>query len=106
MNAVLLRLSHIRIERFLFWCQCMLLGAAVVAYIYFTAMSVVHVVLRQELVVSIQDAESRISESEAEYLASATSLSKQTFEEMGLVELASITYVSVEADDEHLTRRP
>jgi hypothetical protein len=105
MNFILPKFSHIRIERLLFWCESMLLLLAVVAYIYFTAASVTHVVYRQELGLAIQDVESHISELETRYLAGSTMLSRSVAEDMGLVTLGTVAYVSVEEDGGRLTRR-
>lgn len=93
-------------ERVVFWFECVLLCAGVVAYGYFIVMSVVHVVLRQELMVSIQDTKTEVSDLEAQYLAKSSTLTLDQANKLGLVELKPVAYVTVPSEGGHLTRRP
>lgn len=96
---------HIRVESIISWLEWSILLLALVAYIYFIAMSVIQVVLRQELLVSIQEAETRVSTLEATYIVGSSKLSRDTADEYGLVALDSASYVTVASQNDRLTRR-
>jgi hypothetical protein len=106
MQTARIQLGHIPFDRIVFWCEWVLLGAALAAYTYFIVFSVVHVVLRQELTVSIQTEQTHVSDLEGQYLAQQTAISRATADQMGLVALKPSAYVSVGADSSRLTRRP
>ena len=69
-------------ERKLFYASALFLLVVFAAYIYFVSAAVAHVVVRKELTQEISEAQTRISELEAEYIASqqavelATALSR------------------------------
>jgi hypothetical protein len=95
---------HIRYEALISlieWTFCVL---AFVLYIYFIAMSVVQVVLREELLVSIQDAETRVSELEAQYFERSNKISREMADEYGLVAISEPTYITVVPVGDRLTR--
>ncbi len=95
---------HIRLERLVSWLQWAVMLVALVVYIYFIATTVVQVVLRQELLVSIQNVETNISKLEAVYFESSNKLSKDMASEYGLVAIAPIAYVDVMVEN-RLTRK-
>jgi len=98
-------LQHLQAARLLLWMECALLAIACAAYMYFIATSVVQVVLRQELLVEIQEAETRVSGYEATYFARLDALRPETAEKYGLVAISPSAYVTVDSG-ERLTRRP
>jgi hypothetical protein len=85
--------------------QWSLLLVALIAYAYFIMISVVQIVLRQELHVSIQEAETRISELESTYFERANTLSREKAGEFGLVAVTPTAYVNVASEGDRLTRR-
>lgn len=104
MQLVNIKSLHLRIEPIISWLEWSLLVIALTCYIYFIAMSVIQVVLRQELLVSLQEAETRVSNLEASYIVVSSKLSPQTADEYGLVALDKPTYVNVSPENDHLTR--
>lgn len=95
---------HIRYELLISWFEWFLFVLAIVVYIYFIAMSVVQVVLRQELLVSIQEAETRVSELEASYFERSNKISRDMATEYGLVAVSAPQYVTVVTEGDKLTR--
>lgn len=95
---------HIRYELLISWFEWVLFVLAIVLYIYFIAMSVVQVVLRQELLVSIQEAETRVSELEADYFERSNKISRDMADEYGLVAVAAPVYITVVPEGDRLTR--
>ncbi len=67
--------------------------------------SVVQVVLRQEMQVSLGEVETRISSLEAEYFARSSDISEETAEEFGLVAVSPTAYVEVAPLGDRLTRK-
>lgn len=95
---------HLKFERVLFWVLWVLLVSALFVYIYFIAMTVVQIVLRKELSVSMQEEESRISKLEAEYFQASSKLSRDIAPEYGLVDVAPSAYVAVSSHRDRITR--
>jgi hypothetical protein len=106
LHLTLSKFAHIRIERALalvLWCT---LFGALCLYGYFIVSSIINVMLRQELMVSIQDAEAQVSKLEAQYLARAEELSNANLQDAGLVAVSEVSYVPITGKDERLSRRP
>jgi hypothetical protein len=95
---------HIRYELLISWFEWALFVLAIVLYIYCIAMTVVQVVLRQELVVSIQEAETRVSELEADYFERSNKISREMADEYGLVAVSAPVYITVVPEGDRLTR--
>lgn len=104
MHTLSIKNFHVRIELLVSWFEWSLLVLALALYIYFIAASVIQVVLRQELLVSIQEAETRVSTLEATYIVGSSRLSRATAEEYGLVTLETASYVTVTQEHDRLTR--
>jgi hypothetical protein len=83
-------------DHVLTWVLMTTLVVALFAYVYFIAWSVVHVVLRQEYLVDIQEAETIVSNLEAEYLERSAKISRDLADEYGLVAVAPSAYVEVD----------
>lgn len=98
------KIARVRYEVLVSWTQWFLLFLALAFYIYFIATSVFQVVLRQELMVSIQEAETRVSQLEATYFEKTNAISMDTAAEYGLVAISAPTYVTVNAKGDKLTR--
>jgi|GEM_PF-3396255 len=105
MQTLYAKLQHVHVERVISWFEWTLFAIALAAYVYFIAMSVVQVVLRQELLVSIQEAETHVSELEAVYFERSGEISRDIAQQYDLVALAPIAYVEVAPEGERLTRR-
>ncbi len=73
-------------------------------YFYFTAVSVVQIVLREELIVEIENTESKISELEALYFSRSNELTLESAQAHGLVALSKQTYIHKSGDGTLLTR--
>jgi hypothetical protein len=95
---------RVRPEVLVSLAQWSLLFLALAVYIYFIALSVFQVVLRQELMVSIQEAETRVSQLESTYFESANKISQEMATEYGLVAVASPVYLTVSSNVGLLTR--
>lgn len=104
MRPLAIKNLNLRIESCISWLQWSLLVLALLLYIYFIAMSVIQVVLRQELLVSIQEAETRVSKLEALYIEGSSVLSQDTAVELGLVDIPAVSYVTVASSNNRLTR--
>ena len=104
MSITSIKKIHIQVEYIISWLEWFLFVVAIVVYIYFIAMSVVQVVLRQELLVSIQEAETKVSELEATYFEQSNKISKDMATERGLVALTSPQYITVLTEGDRLTR--
>jgi hypothetical protein len=100
------KLAHIRTERAVALALWVTLFSALCIYAYFIVSSVIHVMLRQELMVRIQNAEAAVSDLEAEYLARTGQITDTHMDEAGLVEIASVTYVPLAPDTDRLSRLP
>ena len=100
-----LALAHIRYDRFSVWLLCGLLGALFSVYMYFVVGSIVDIVLHKELLVSIQETESRIGELETSYFTHLNSLTPDLLPEYGLVVATPRAYVSVAEAADKLTKR-
>jgi len=100
--------KHIKIqyEALILWSEWFLLALAFSIYMYFIATSVIQVVLRQELMVSIQEEKTRVSELEAEYFERSSKITDDMISEYGLVALSDPQYLSVSSfeSDNKLTR--
>jgi hypothetical protein len=99
-------LRHVRAERAIALALIVTLFSALGAYGYFIVSSVINVTLRQELMVSIQDTEAKVSELETEYLARTGALNEGNVEDLGLVKLSSVQYTSVADDATRLSLLP
>jgi hypothetical protein len=99
------KLTHIRSERVIAVCLWLTILVSLCTYGYFIVSSVVHVMLRQELMVNIQNAEAHVSSLEADYLSRTEQMSEKYVTEIGLVKIASITYIPL-GSDERLSRLP
>lgn len=106
MHIATTKFLHIRFGRAIFWLQWILLSALLALYAYFIVMSVVQVVLRQELLVAIQEAETQVSQLEAEYFEHSNDLSQETALALGFVELSPVAYVHVAPEGDRISRRP
>ena len=104
MRTLSIKNLHVRIESCISWIEWSLLALALLLYIYFIAMSVIQVVLRQELLVSVQEAETRVSNLEASYIEGSSVLSRDTANELGLVDVPTGSYVTVASGNNRLTR--
>jgi len=105
MGTVSFKNIHVRIEACISWLEWSLLTLALLLYIYFIAMTVIQVVLRQELLVSVQEAETRVSNLEASYIEGSSVLSQDTATSLGLVEVPTASYVTVAREGhDRLTR--
>jgi hypothetical protein len=91
------KLRHIHTDHVLTWALGVAFAIAFCAYVYFIAWSVVHVVLRQELLVEMQEAETIVSTLEADYLERSAMLSRDLADEYGLVAVAPSAYVEVDS---------
>lgn len=98
-------IRQIRFEKLFFWIQWSLLFLALGIYAYFIMISVVQIVLRQELHVSIQETETRVSELESTYFQRLNTISRETADEFGLVEVSPTAYVQVVLKGDRLTQR-
>jgi len=103
MHNLISHLQRLNLNRLVLWCECTLLAVVAALYMYFIVMSVVQVVLRQELVVAIKEQETVISELEARYFAQLNDLSPETAVEYDLVAVAPYAYVEVEPASDRLT---
>jgi hypothetical protein len=65
------------------------------AYIYFVSVSIVEVVVREELVEKVGEVATGISVRESEYIALKASINESEMERMGLASLSGKTYVTV-----------
>jgi hypothetical protein len=104
MNTPATKNLRINPARVVVWLQMTLFTIGLVAYLYFILLSVIQIVLRQELMVSIQEAETTISELESTYFAYADMLTPQTAEQYGLVAVEPSAYVTVTPTGNRLTR--
>ncbi|MBP9759922.1 MAG: hypothetical protein KBD24_00975 [Candidatus Pacebacteria bacterium] len=104
MQKIIIKFEHIHIERLLGILLWTSLALALAVYIYCIVLSVVNVVLRQELVVSVEHEQAHIGDLETTYLARSAELSSSMAEGMGFVALKPIAYVSVGTEHERLTR--
>lgn len=104
MNSITIKSFHIHIDRVLLTVQVVLFLVALVSYGYFISASVVQIVLRQELMVSIQEAETNVSKLEATYFENVNKLSRDTAEQYGLVAIEPTAYVHVAPSGDRLTR--
>lgn len=73
----------------------LVIGVMVCFYVYFICMSIVNVVLREELVVAIAEANSTIGELETMYLAKKNEYTEVYASQLGLVRLDEPQYVEV-----------
>ncbi len=94
----------VHIEKSIVWFELALVLAFFVLYAYSIVTSVVNVVLREELQVAVREADSRVGELEATYLALVHTLTEERATELGLVKLGQVTYVDVTRSGA-LTRR-
>lgn len=104
MNTVATKKIRIKPENVVLWLEMTIFMVGLVAYIYFILLSTMQVVLRQELVVSIQETETKVSELEATYFAQVNTLTPETASEYGLVAVKPVAYVTVASGD-RLTRK-
>lgn len=65
------------------------------AYIYFVSVSIVEVVMREELVEKVGEVATGISVRESEYISLKASINEVEMERMGLASLSGKTYVTV-----------
>ncbi|HCC05457.1 TPA: hypothetical protein DEP58_04100 [Patescibacteria group bacterium] len=105
MGTVSFKNIHVRIESCISWLEWSLLALALLLYIYFIAMTVIQVVLRQELLVAVQEAETRVSNLEASYIEGSSVLSQDTATSLGLVEVPTASYVTVAHEGHDLLTR-
>lgn len=105
MQELYRNITHIRLERFFAGVELCVFCLALFAYIYCIVMSVVHVVLRQEYLVAIQDTEARVSKLESEYLARVGELTPERAKDLGFSTLTTRAYVEVPSGTSRLTRR-
>ncbi len=105
-SLALNKLAHIRTERAIALVLWVTFFSALCVYAYFIVTSVIHVMLRQELMVRIQNTEALVSEMEADYLARTGAISDARMTESGLVEVASVTYIPITSDTDRLSRLP
>lgn len=95
---------RVQTERLLLWFQMVLFVAALSAYAYFIMLTVMEVVLRQELILSIQQTETKVSELEAEYFMAASTLTPDMATDYELVTVEPIAYLTVHPEGGRLTR--
>ena len=105
MNRTFFILSHIHVERIVVWFECLMLGILFGAYMYFLVGSIVDVVLHKEVLVSIQETESRIGELETAYYTHLDSLTPDMLTDYGLVATTPSAYVVVTSPADRLTKR-
>ncbi len=96
---------RIRFERVLLWLEVAVFFVALFFYVYFILVTIVQIVLRQELLVSIQEAETHVSKLEATYFAQASTISPHMAQEYGLVAIEPSAYVTLVPSGERITRR-
>lgn len=96
---------RIRFERLFLWLEVVLFLVALFFYVYFILITIVQIVLRQELLVSIQEAETHVSQLEATYFAQANTISPHMAQEYGLVAIEPSLYVHLIPSGERITRR-
>lgn len=96
---------HIPVTKSLVWLELFLIVACCCLYVYSIVSSVVDVVLREELQVSVREADSRVSELQSTYLARVNTLTEERATEMGLVALSDVAYVDVTTTGSGLSRR-
>ena len=99
------KIKHIQIENIVFTVQMCLVALSLAVYIYFIMTSVFQIVLRQELQISIQTAETKISELESIYFEKTDSISRATAEDFGLVAISPTAYVELAPDGDRITRK-
>jgi hypothetical protein len=105
MHSVRINNKDIPLEKSIVMLELVLLAVFFGLYGYGIVTSVVNVVLREELEVRVQQTESEVAELESKYLARVSGLTRETATELGLVELARVSYVDVNEVGTALTRR-
>lgn len=105
LQFTLSKIAHIRTERAIATALWLALFVALGVYGYFIVLSIVNVMLRQEMVVHIQNAEAKVSVLEADYLARTEQISEKNVAAAGLVKIAKVSYVPL-ANDDRLSRLP
>jgi hypothetical protein len=94
-----------RYDRLIVWFECFVLVTLFFTYMYFLVGSVVEIVLHKEVLVSIQETESRVGELEAAYFTHLDTLTPAMLPEYGLVAAAPHAYVTVYPATDRLTKR-
>lgn len=89
---------HIRTERAIAVALWSTLVLVLCSYVYFIVSAVVHVMLRQELMVRIQNVETHVSALEAEYLARTEDIAATRIADTGLIEIKHISYVPLKQE--------
>ncbi len=92
-----LHFEHYDYRKAAFWGIALLLVGAAGLYMYFISMSVVHIVLRQELSIELGERNARISALEASYLDARESLREERATELALVPVPKTDYVQLDA---------
>jgi hypothetical protein len=105
LHTAIQKFAHIRTERAIALLLWVWLFAALGVYGYSIVNSIVNVMLRQEMMVSIQNAEAKVSALEADYLARTEKISDKNIAAAGLVKISKVSYVTL-TDDDRLSRLP
>jgi len=96
--------NTLQVENVLFYGLWSVFLTALAGYLYFTMTSVVQTVLREELQISIQETETRISELDAVYFEKTKKISRENAEEYGLVAISPSAYIEVGSQGGRITR--
>ncbi len=88
--------THIEYRNVVFWSIVVLLVGVAGLYMYFISMSVVHIVLRQELSLELAERVARVGTLEARYLDTRESLHEERALELALVPVPKTDYVQLD----------
>lgn len=96
MKTLIIHIEHIPYERVIALLQWTLLFVAFAVYVYAIALSVTHVVLREELVVVADNERAHIAELETVYQEKIATLGYEKVQALGFVPVKPLAYIYVE----------